>query len=95
MEVRGLDVVYAAIDEVNAQAVDKPQINKSPDTPLFGEASTLDSLAFVNLVVAIEQQIVDRTGRTVVLVDEAAMALEDSPFLTVDTLAAHLERVLA
>ncbi len=95
MDVKAMDLIYSAIDEVNAQAHDQPRINKLPDTPLLGKAGSLDSLTLVNLLLEIEQQIEDRTGRKVVLVDESAMTLEENPFLTIATLAAHLERVLA
>jgi acyl carrier protein len=90
-----LALVYAAIDEVNAQAVDGKLLEKSPDADLLGGERRVDSLTFVNLVVAIEEQIQDKTGKSVVLVDEDSMALQDQPFRTVGTLAQYVQRVVA
>jgi D-alanine--poly(phosphoribitol) ligase subunit 2 len=90
-----LALVYAAIDEVNAQAVDGKLLEKSPDADLLGGERRVDSLTFVNLVDAIEEQIQDKTGKSVVLVDEDSMALQDQPFRTVGTLAQYVQRVVA
>ena len=90
-----LALVYAAIDEVNAQGVDGKLLEKSPDADLLGGERRVDSLTFVNLVVAIEEQIQDKTGKSVVLVDEDSMALQDQPFRTVGTLAQYVQRVVA
>lgn len=93
MSVKGLDMLYTAIDEVNAQT-DGPHIEKSPDILLFGGDHGIDSLTLVNLIAAIEQQIQMRTGKSVVIVDESTLALKDNPFQTIGTLAAHVEALL-
>lgn len=90
-----LGLVYAAIDEVNAQAVDGKVIEKAPDANLLGGDRRVDSLTFVNLVVALEEQIQNTTGKSVVLVDEDSMATQDQPFRTVGTLAEYVQRVIA
>ena len=90
-----LELVYSAIDEVNAQAAEGAAIDKRPETRLLGGERGLDSLTFVNLVVAIEEQIQNGLGKSVVLVDEDSMALQEHPFRTVGTLAAYVEKVIA
>lgn len=90
-----LGLVYSAIDEVNAQSADGAAIAKTPDARLLGGERGLDSLTFVNLVVAIEEQIQNGLGKSVVLVDEDSMALQEHPFRTVGTLAAYVEKILA
>jgi D-alanine--poly(phosphoribitol) ligase subunit 2 len=90
-----LGLVYAAIDEVNAQAADGALVQKTPDALLLGHGKGVDSLTFVNLVVAIEEQIQNTFGKAVVLVDEDSMALQEHPFRTVGTLANYVEKVLA
>jgi len=87
--------VYSAIDEVNAQSAAGAAIAKTPDTRLLGGDQGLDSLTFVNLVVALEEQIQNGLGQSVVLVDEDSMALQDQPFRTVGTLADYVERIIA
>jgi acyl carrier protein len=89
-----LALVYAAIDDVNAQAPDGAVISKGPDTPLLGGAGGVDSLTFVNLIVALEEQIQSRLGQLVVLVDENSMALQEHPFRSVDTLAHYVEKIV-
>jgi D-alanine--poly(phosphoribitol) ligase subunit 2 len=88
-----LELVYAAIDEVNSQTVDGA-IEKSPDTSLLGGDQGMDSLTFVNLIVALEEQIHSRTGKSVVLVDENSMSLQEHPFRTVASLADYVGRLL-
>jgi acyl carrier protein len=90
-----LGLVYAAIDDVNAQSVDGALIGKTPDSPLLAGKKGVDSLTFVNLIVALEEQIQTSTGDSVVLVDESSMALQEHPFRTVGTLAAYVEQVLS
>lgn len=90
-----LELVYAAIDDVNAQAVKGSLLEKTPDAPLLAGKTGVDSLTFVNLVVALEEQIQNTTGNAVTLVDENSMALQEHPFRTVGTLAAYVEQVLS
>jgi acyl carrier protein len=90
-----LQLVYAAIDEVNAQAVNGVAIEKAMDTPLLGGDRSVDSLTFVNLVIALEEQIQNTLGKSVVLVDEASMSLQDQPFRSVGSMAAYAEKLVS
>lgn len=90
-----LSVIFAAIDEVNEQSAGGFQIQKDLETPLLARGSGLDSLAFVNLIVAIEGQLETRMGLSVVLVDEDSMSLQEAPFRTVGSLASYVEAVVA
>ena len=89
-----IEIIYAAIDEVNATSGPEDQIVKSIETPLLGSAAGLDSLTFVNLIVAIEQEIEQRLKRTMILVTEETMSGGEHPFLTVGSLAKHLNHRL-
>ena len=90
-----LGLVYAAIDDVNAQSANGALLEKTPEAPLLAGKKGVDSLTFVNLVVALEEQIQTKTGNSVVLVDEDSMALNEHPFRTVGTLASYVEQILA
>ena len=90
-----LTLVYAAMDEVDPLTVNKVPLQKNLDAPLLGSDQGIDSLTFVNLVVALEEEIQRKLGRTVVLVDEDNMSLEQHPFRTVGTLAAYVETILS
>lgn len=88
-----LNLIYAAIDDVNPALPPDRQIEKSPDTQLFGRGSRLDSLGLVNLVVATEARLMD-SGEAVSLADERAMSQKQSPFRTVETLCDYIAAVL-
>ncbi len=77
------------------QAGDDGLVRKSPDTLLMGGEGSLDSLAFVNLVVAVENEIQRRTHKSVVLVNEQTLEGDEHPFRTVGTLANLIDRLLA
>ena len=89
-----LRLVHRAIDELNPQLPPDRRLEKAADSPVFGRAGRLDSLALVNLIVAIEQAIEDDFGVSVALADEKAVSQRSSPFRTVGSLAAYVrERV--
>ena len=90
-----LALVYSAMDEIDPITADGAPLGKSPDSRLLGSDSGVDSLTFVNLVVALEEQIQNQLGKSVVLVDEDNMAAEEHPFRTIGTLAEYVERVLS
>ncbi len=95
MSNQGLTIIHAAIDELNAQSDDGETIAKDPATRLFGTDGGIDSLALVNLVVALENHIEETTGKTVILVHEDVMAMENNPFNTIATLAEYLDGIIA
>lgn len=88
-----LSLVYAAIDDVNAQA-GEVVIEKNPEAALLGGDQGVDSLTFVNLVVAIEEQVQSTMKKSVVLVDEDSMSMQEHPFRTVGTLADYVGKVV-
>lgn len=89
-----LALVYAAIDEVDPVTSSGAPLEKSPSARLLGGDSGVDSLNFVTLMVAVEEQIQKKLGKSVVLVDEDNVAAEENPFLTIGTLAEYVQRVL-
>ena len=90
-----LNLVYAAIDEVNAAAAEEAILQKSPDARLLGGDGSIDSLTFVNLIIAIEEQIQKTMGASIVLVSENSMTQQLQPFRTVGTLAAYVATLLS
>ncbi|HEX4796140.1 MAG TPA: hypothetical protein VH370_20290 [Humisphaera sp.] len=85
-----LELIYATIDEVNQTRPPDRQVQKRPETALFGSASILDSLGLVNVIVGVEQRIAEQFGIAVTLADEKAMSQRNSPFRTIDTLADYV-----
>jgi len=91
---RILSSVYAAIDEVNLMRKDAEPVRKSLDTPLIGSSSQLDSLGFVNFIVALETNLEQEAGVVLDLADSRALSQENSPFRSVGALAEYIAGLL-
>ncbi len=82
-----LGAVYRAVDEVNRQLPEGTRIKKSTSTVLLGESRNLDSLAFISLIVAVEQEIEDAFQMTINLTDNTdAIYEKNSPLYTIEAL---------
>lgn len=92
--MRALELIYKAVDEVNAQNPGAPQIVKSADTSLLDSRGGIDSLMLVNLVVAIEQFVFDETNKSVTVADESVFSSPDNPLRTIGSLAERLESLM-
>ena len=90
-----LALVYSAMDEVDPLTVNGAPLAKAPDARLLGSDSGIDSLTFVTLMVAVEEQIQKKLAKSVVLVDEGNMAAEKNPFRTVGSLAEYVEKLVS
>ena len=89
-----LQAIFDAMDEINEQRPEEPQIEKSADTVLFGESGALDSLGLVNLIVTVEQTLEETFGVSLTLADEKAMSMRNSPFRSVKTLAEYASSLI-
>lgn len=87
-------LIFDAIDDINAQLSKEQQLEKSIDTALYGEEGKLDSLGLVNFIVAVEQKIQDELGLNITLATEKAMSQKNSPFKSVQSLLSYLTLLL-
>lgn len=71
-----------------------PDEGLTPDTLLFGRNGILDSIGLVTFVIAVEQEIEEQFGSTVTLTDEKAFSQKNSPFRTIDALAAYTAELI-
>jgi hypothetical protein len=92
MRAAVLLAIYDALDEVNEQLPASRRVPRDPAVKLTGDGGVLDSLALVNLIVAAEQKIADRTGRAVILTDDAALFEPEGPISTVQRFVDHVVR---
>lgn len=88
-----LQAIFDAIEELNPQFGDGKQLEASEAALIFGDGAPLDSLELVNLVMAVEQQIMDLTGVELVLASESAMSRKRSPYRSVGALADYAVEV--
>lgn len=89
-----LQLIYEAIDEINEDLEEGEKVEKSEDTIIFADGSSLDSLGLVNLITIIEQKIEEETGEYITIADERALSMESSPFQTVKTLKDYIEMLI-
>ena len=87
-------LIFDALDEINAQLPEEQQLEKSLTTSLYGEKGKLDSLGLVNLIVAVEQKLQDELGLTITLATERAMSQKNSPFRSVQSLLNYITLLL-
>lgn len=87
------DAVFGAIDELNELRSPAERIVKSLDTTLTGEGGPLDSLGFVNFIVAVEQRLDSVFTSSVSLLDDEMLDPTAGHFRTVGALLDYLEQL--
>jgi len=93
-QARVQEVVYRAIDSMNTQLSSGVAIEKSPDAPLYGGSSSLESLDFVTLIMEVEEKVKEEFGVELTIADENLLSKEKSPFTTVRNLTEYLTTLL-
>lgn len=83
-------IIQQAIEELNAIREDQVPIVFSPETPLYGQSSALDSVDLVNLLVTIEEKLQDELEIDFLIANEKALSMQNSPFKTIQTLHDYL-----
>lgn len=86
MRERIFAVVSTCIGDLNEELEYESLRNVTEATPLFGGADGVDSLSLVALVTALECELETAFGKRVVLADERAMSMRNSPFRTAGAL---------
>ena len=94
MKKQLLETIYKSLDEINENLNDAQKLIKDKNTVLFGKDGQLDSLALVNLIVIVEQNIEDEFDVSITIADEKAMSQRYSPFRTIGTLTNYLNMLL-
>jgi acyl carrier protein len=85
---RVIEQVSAAIDAANERLPGSQEVGKSMDTALFGEDARLDSLALLELLVNIQQNIETEFGLMMSLPE--GISEDDSPFRTVGRMVDYI-----
>jgi acyl carrier protein len=83
------EVVLKAMRNANEARDAASQLVVSPEAPIFGPDSTLDSLGLVGLLLDIEEGL-QEIGCDVVLSDERAVSQKRSPFRSVPSLVSYV-----
>lgn len=90
-----VDLIVAEAKELNEGREEKIPVEAGASAPLFGgDDGILTSIALVTLVVAVEQAVEDEFGTELVLANEKAMSMKNSPFQTIGALADYIVTLL-
>ena len=60
------------------------------NTEIYGSKSIIDSLQLINLIVKIEEDVYDQSGKEIIVVDDEAIIVGNSPFQTVKSLSSFV-----
>ena len=85
------EIIYPVVDVLQGTKV---ELRKDPDTVLFGLDASLDSIALMTFITGIEEQVRATTGKSIRLIAPETLAMEPSPFQTLGSLAAYLDKRL-
>lgn len=85
-----LEVIYRALNALNAERSEDDQIDIGPDTLLFGKEARLDSLSLVSVIVDLETLVSDEFGASISLTDDKAINRTPVPFTSVATLKDYI-----
>jgi acyl carrier protein len=83
-------VVFRAVDELNDMLPQENRLQKSVETALMGESGKLDSLGFVNFILAVEDEFEKEYGFHISLTDIGETSQKENPFQTIGTLIEYI-----
>ena len=93
MKNKLINAIYSSIDEINRGLSGNNKIKKNESTVIFGDGK-IDSLAFINFISSIEENISNEFSISIDLTNEDVLMEEVSPFRTVSTLAEYIETLI-
>ena len=95
MQDKIVDLIVAEATELNEQIKNPIPVDKGVNAPLFGGYDgILNSIGLVTLIVAVEQAVEDAFETPVILANEKAMSMKNSPFRTIGALADYIIELL-
>ncbi|MBF0450077.1 MAG: acyl carrier protein [Candidatus Magnetomorum sp.] len=86
-----VNLIIMQAEELNETLENKIPAELGASASLFdGKDGILDSIALVTLIVAVEQSVEDEFETSIILANEKAMSLKNSPFKTIGSLAEYI-----
>jgi acyl carrier protein len=87
MRDKVLEILKAAVSDLNEELQYESLENPDEATILFGGDDGIDSLSLVRLVIDVEQRLKEELNLVASLADEKAMSARRTPYRTIATLA--------
>lgn len=90
------DILRRAIEELNMQLEEDKQLEYSDELQLIGKGCSIDSMDRTMLVVFIETELEEKTGKEISLLDDERFSNdnETNPFYTVQKLKQYIVDIL-
>lgn len=88
------EIIFPAVAQYKEMMDEPESFIQSPNTVLLGEGSVLSSIGLVNFLMVVEEQIEKMTGTSIVLASSKAMSRKNSPFRSLESLAAYVTELL-
>jgi acyl carrier protein len=85
------DIIYPVVEVFQGT---QGEFKKNPNTVLFGLNAALDSIALITFITGVEEQVRATTAQTIRIVTPETLALDPSPFQTLGSLAAYVDKQL-
>lgn len=85
-----IECVKEANEEIENPALENPNL----DTPVYGANGNFNSLSLVSLLADIESAVDDEFDQTIIIADERAMSMKISPFRSIRSLSAYVEKLI-
>lgn len=94
MQEKIQNIIYSALQNLSDE-LEKPELkNPTLQTKIYGEGGNLDSLALVSFITDVEELITKEFNQNIILADEKAMSLRNSPFRDVASLTFYIQGLL-
>ena len=90
MNQKVLHIVLDSIGIINQNLEQPLQVEKLNDCCIYGGADGLDSISLVALISLIEESVENKLGASIILANEKAMSMRNTPFRNVGVLTAYI-----
>lgn len=86
-------IINDSIDEANSLNGKEFQINKNENKILIGENGYLDSLSYLNFMLAVEQKLNEILNKNISFIEYEFKNIKDDPFHNLKNLKNFLEKI--
>ncbi len=89
-----LTIVLESINVINQNLEQPLPVDQGNACPIYGQASGIDSISLVALISIIEELIENKLQQAILMANEKAMSIRNSPFLNVGSLVTYIAKLI-